>query len=434
MQRNVLFLMVDCMRADTLWDRQRYPSVPNLDALMGRSCSFTEMIAAATTTTPSVATLLTGRYPAEHGVRSLLGYKLQPDVKTVPEILREHGYLTMAEVTGPLFPVTGLDRGYDVYNRRERHWYLDTDWGSRVLSLLNGKALREPWFLFLHLWELHWPRKAKGQFASPRYGKQLYQRSVAYLDSQLPRILDAVDPSTTIVAMTGDHGEGIAGAIDDPRPWVQMAVSAGYKLTRSLPPTMKKGILSAGKRAVLEEKNRSEVAGHAQLCVYDYLIRVPFVVSAPGLLPEGKRLDSQVRHIDIAPTLLDLVGIDPTPYGLQPSLVPMMWGDDTADRPAVTEALQTMLHDNVNRLVGLRTGTHKYIAAPDDPRVPQELYDLEADPLERHNLASTQPTLLNELRDELAAIQNRQASTAVRMTAAEEALVKDRLEALGYIE
>ena len=70
--------MVDCMRADTLTDRQRYPHVPNIDALMARSTSFTEMITAATTTTPSVATLLTGRYPAEHGVRSLLGYKLQP--------------------------------------------------------------------------------------------------------------------------------------------------------------------------------------------------------------------------------------------------------------------------------------------------------------------------------------------------------------------
>jgi len=55
-RRNVLFLMVDCMRADTLWDRQRYPYVPNLDALKARSTSFTEMITAATTTTPSVAT------------------------------------------------------------------------------------------------------------------------------------------------------------------------------------------------------------------------------------------------------------------------------------------------------------------------------------------------------------------------------------------
>ena len=137
--------------------------------------------------------------------------------------------------------------------------------------------------MFLHLWELHWPRKAKGQFASPKYGKQLYQRSVAYLDSQLPRILDAVDPENTVVVMTGDHGEGIAGAIDDPRPWVQFAVSAGYKLTKGLPAQTKKRILSLGKKAVLQEKNQQEVAGHAQLCVYDYLIRVPLVFSAPGV-------------------------------------------------------------------------------------------------------------------------------------------------------
>ena len=199
-RRNVLFLMVDCMRADTLWDRQRYPYVPNLEKLMARSTSFTEMITAATTTTPSVATLLTGRYPAEHGIRSLLGYKLQPDVKTLPEILREHGYHTIAEVTGPLFPVTGLDRGYDFYHRRERHWYLDTGWGSKIVATLGGNRLQEPWFMFLHLWELHWPRKAKGEFASPKYGKQLYQRSVAYLDSQLPRILGLDRP--------GEHDRG----------------------------------------------------------------------------------------------------------------------------------------------------------------------------------------------------------------------------------
>src|SRR5215210_8720915 len=141
MQRNVLFLMVDCMRADILSDRRRYPSLPTIDALLARSTSFGETITAATTTTPSVATMLTGRYPSEHGVRSLLGYKLQPEIQTLPEILREHGYHTVAEVTGPLFPLTGLDRGFDVYNRRERHSYLDTAWGSRLLSTLSGNAL-----------------------------------------------------------------------------------------------------------------------------------------------------------------------------------------------------------------------------------------------------------------------------------------------------
>ena len=437
MQRNVLFIMVDCMRADIISDRRRYPSLPTLDGLLQRSSSFGATIAAATTTTPSVATMLTGRYPSQHGIRSLLGYKLQPEVRTLAEVLREQGYHTVAEVTGPLFPLTGLNRGFDVYNRRERHSYLDTAWGSRLISTLSAD-LREPWFMFLHLWELHWPRRAKGRFASPRYGKQLYQRSVAYLDSQLPRILNTIDLDKTLLVMTGDHGEGIAGAIDDPRPWVQLAVRAGYRLTRGLPPKTKKRILSLGKKAVLIERDQSEVAGHAQLCVYDYLIRVPLIVSAPGLVPEGRRIDTQVRHVDIAPTILDAVGVDPSPLGLEPSLLPVMRGDDAHDRPAVTEALQTMLHDQVNRLVGLRTGRYKYIAAPDDPRVPRELYDLESDPLEQRNLAHEQPGLLDELRVQLEQLQNgrngQDGADSMRMSAEEEAMVRARLESLGYLE
>jgi arylsulfatase A-like enzyme len=291
--------------------------------------------------------------------------------------------------------------------------------------------------MLLHLWELHWPRKARGQFASPRYGKQLYQRSVAYLDSQLPRILGAVDSEKTLLVVTGDHGEGIAGAIDDPRPWVQIAIRAAYKMTRGLPAKTKKRILSLGKRALLVERDHQEVAGHAALCVYDYLVRVPLIFSAPGLIPEGNKIDTQVRHIDIAPTILDAVGVDPLPIGLQPSLIPAMHGEDRQDRPAITEALQTMLHDNVNRLVGLRTGRFKYITAPDDPTVQPELYDLEADPLERHSLATEQPGLLEELRLQLERLQGANGQSQLadqRMSPEEEEMVRQRLEALGYLE
>jgi arylsulfatase A-like enzyme len=112
----------------------------------------------------------------------------------------------------------------------------------------------------------------------------------------------------------------------------------------------------------------------------------------------------------------------------------MMRGEDTADRPAMTEAMQTMLHDSVNRLIGLRTGQYKYIAAPDNPSVPQEVYDLDADPRERTNLAPSRPELVGALSAQLAGIQNGATSTAIRMSAEEERLIKERLEALGYVE
>ena len=112
----------------------------------------------------------------------------------------------------------------------------------------------------------------------------------------------------------------------------------------------------------------------------------------------------------------------------------MMRGEDTTDLPAMTEAMQTMLHDSVNRLIGLRTGKYKYISAPDNPSVEQEVYDLDADPREKHNLALSRPDLLADLKHQLADIQSGATSNAIRMSAEEEALIKSRLEALGYVE
>jgi arylsulfatase A-like enzyme len=446
-QPNILFLMVDCMRADTLWDRQRYPLLPNLDRLAAGGSVFTHGIAAATTTTPSVATMLTGLAPAEHGIRSLLGYKLRPDVSTLAEALREGGYYTAAETTGPLFPETLLNRGFDHYRRRDRHWYFNTPWGEELWARLRKGAMPEPWFLFLHVWELHWPRRALQPFNQARYGETLYQRSMAYVDHLIGRLAERVDQDSTLIAITGDHGEGVAGAIDDPRPFMQLGLHWAYRLTRTLPASTKKRILTVAKNLILVGKRREsdsalaangprpEIAGHAALCVYDYLVRVPLLLHLPSLVP-ARRIETQVRHLDIAPTLLDAAGLGAYRPGLAASLLPVARGEDTADRPAVTEATQTMLHDPVARLLAYRTGQHKLIYAPENPEVAPELYDLRADPGELRNLAELRPELLAELRQrvESEGRDGRVDGQEQRMTAEEEEIIRDRLEQLGYLE
>jgi arylsulfatase A-like enzyme len=123
---------------------------------------------------------------------------------------------------------------------------------------------------------------------------------------------------------------------------------------------------------------------------------------------------------------------------------------EQADRPAVAEANQSMLHDPLRRLIGYRTGTYKLIYAPENADVPAELYDLRADPGEVHNLAAERPELVTELRQRvehghgpggLDSPNGRGSGSAggtdggeQRMSAEEEQVIRDRLEQLGYIE
>ncbi|MCC7105404.1 MAG: sulfatase-like hydrolase/transferase [Chloroflexi bacterium] len=454
-QPNILFVMVDCLRGDTVWDRHRYPSLPTLDALASRAVVFTACAAAATTTTPSVATMLTGLPPARHGIRSLLGYKLQPEVRTLAQELTEGGYFTAAETTGPLFPETGLNRGFRAYHRRDRHHYLGGGWGKELCARLRRRVLPEPWFLFLHVWELHWPRRASRRFNRPAFGKSLYQRSMAYTDHLLGELFEQLDPDNTVVVLTGDHGEGIAGAIDNPSPLVQAGLQWSYRLTRRLPPETKKRILTAARGLILVGTGktssaddvddsapptaREDVAGHAHLCGYDYLTRVPLIVRAPGQVPCGVRISTQVRHMDIAPTILDLAGLGGYRPGLAPSLLPAARGEETIDRPAATEAMRTMLLDPIARLVAYRDGSHKLIFAPENPEIPVELYDLRSDPGELSNLATRRPELVAQLRQQWQVLESDgqhgpNVGVDHRMSAEEEEIIRDRLEQLGYIE
>src|SRR5919198_4317975 len=97
----ILFLIVDCLRADRAFAQARLAPEGFLGRLVGRGRSFTNAVTVTPTTTPAVASMLTGCYPFEHGLRGLAGYTLPDDVLTLASALSELGYRTEAHVTGP---------------------------------------------------------------------------------------------------------------------------------------------------------------------------------------------------------------------------------------------------------------------------------------------------------------------------------------------
>ncbi len=203
---NVLLVVLDCARSDRWVGDRRTSQTPVMDRLVSEGVSLPTTIVERSCTTPAFASLMTGTYSYQHGVWGLGGYRLLDDLPTLPEVLRAAGYRTYAEMTGPMVPVTGCDRGFGEYGYRAAYDFMHTRWGELFCERLRTGAFHEPWFLMLHLWELHTPRQITPAFDSPAYGENTYDRSASSLDAQLGRIVELL-PANTLTVVTGDHGE-----------------------------------------------------------------------------------------------------------------------------------------------------------------------------------------------------------------------------------
>lgn len=134
--------------------------------------------------------------------------------------------------------------------------------------------------------------------------------------------------------------------------------------------------------------------------VYDFLVRVPLVFVGRGLFPVGKRIDTQVRQIDIMPTILEALGIVPgRDVKIRGrSLMPLMRGERVEELTALIEASGKAIPDPRDWLRGIRVPPWKYVFAPRNPRIRSELYHLGQDPRESENLIYQHPAIAKSLR------------------------------------
>jgi arylsulfatase A-like enzyme len=412
--RNVLFVLVDCLRADAVSGDERGTVTPAIDQLMSRGTYFSQAISTASTTTTCVASMLTGNYPFTHGVRTLSGHKLNSGCMTLAEILRKKGYNTYALVSGPLSPLTGLDRGFDEYQFRTEDIYLSEKWGADLRRRFKEGAFREPWFIFLHLWEIHKPRKVLEQFNSKRFGLDPYERAVSSLDPELGRLFDLAGKNTAII-LHGDHGEN--REIVRQRLLFRFYHRLKRRLHYSVDPRFYK-------------------IGHS-FHVYDFLVRVPLLFVGPGIFPAGQTISDQVRQIDIFPTLLDALGLAVPPVHGR-SLIPLIQGEPLPEVAAHIAAVGESLQGAKNWRVGIRTSEWKYVFAPQNLAIREELYRLQSDPDELRNLAKKRPQVAQELRNKLLEIISgtyyiNDIGDGEEMSDGERKIMEERLRQLGYL-
>ena len=346
-------------------------------------------------TLPSHASIFTGRYPLSHGVHDNGGFALPESVPTLASTLRGAGYHTAAFVSSfVLRGTTGLAHGFEVYDDRFEGLGRARLTASR-LERRGPEVAREavrwlataprPFFLWVHFYDPHAPYDPPPAFAA-NFPGQPYDGEIATSDFGVSMVLDALPPerrAETVIVATGDHGESLG------------------------------------------EHGESE---HGIL-LYDATLHVPLIMRGPGV-PSGVTIRQQVRHVDVLPTIVELLGVKaPSPLdGV--SLVPLLTrsGLVQVESPvSYAESRFGELHFGWSPIHSVRDGTWKYIDAP----VP-EMYRLTQDPRERENQhdarAGTSTGLARALGELVVHSQS-----APQPRASAEADAAERLRSLGYV-
>jgi choline-sulfatase len=390
---SVLLVTLDTTRADRLGCYGRAGDVtPQLDALARRGVLFRQAYSHVPLTCPAHTSLLTGRLPTRHGVRDNGGYVLAPDVPTLAERFAAAGYRTGAFVSAFVLDHRfGLARGFQTYHDRvpapgaadhgdpsQRSVRAEETVG-RALAWLAQEPTR-PFFLWVHLFDPHQPYEPPEPFAS-RFRDDPYQGEIAYMDAQAGRLFEAAGTRGALIAAMGDHGEGLG--------------------------------------------DHQEVT-HSYF-IYSNTQRVPWLISLPGYLPTGSAVDGIVRGVDLAPTLLDVAGLAPLPEIDGVSLTSLITGSRKGDSGAAyLESYHPRFWWGAQELLGLRSGRWLFIEAPRP-----ELYDVTTDPLERNNLAASQPLELDTLRAQLRGLNAGGVLPAASTQM--DAETARKLQALGYL-
>ncbi|HEY0781835.1 MAG TPA: sulfatase-like hydrolase/transferase, partial [Thermoanaerobaculia bacterium] len=340
---DVVLITIDTLRADALgFAGNQRVATPVLDRLAATGRVFTNAHAHNVVTLASHANILTGLYPFQHGIRDNSGFVLPATVPTLATILHERGYHTGAFVGAyPLDSRFGLTRGFDVYDDHYPRGSNPDDFVIAERRGDQGVAAALPWwnkqagsrrFLWLHLYDPHAAYSPPEPFAS-RFRDAPYLGEVSAVDSFLKPLLEpflAGKERPALIVVTADHGESLG----------------------------EHGELTHG------------------LFAYEATLKVPLVLWGVGVAPG--RDGRMARHVDVVPTVLALLGM-PRRKDLPGQM--LLGAPPAAAETSYFESLSTNLNRGWAPLRGVLAGNRKLVDLP----IP-ELYDLAADPAEKHNL------------------------------------------------
>jgi arylsulfatase A-like enzyme len=362
---NVVFIMIDSLRADMPWAGYARPIAPWLSQFAKQSTLYPRSYSLSSYTAKSVAPTLTGKYPSEMARDGYFFTKWLPENVFITERAQTAGHRTLAgHAHGYFMPGLGLDQGFDDY-RLVPGTFLDTKGVHNVTSeVLNGlakKMLSDPknvdladgkrFFAYFHFLDPHYTYIKHAEH--PDFGnkrRDIYDNEVHYSDKWVGDLITWMKAQPwgkdTAVIITADHGEGFG------------------------------------------ERNHYRHAYE----LWESLIRVPLFIHVPDATP--RRIDASRGHVDLAPTFSELMGLPVEGAGYRgQSLLPEVFGAPAEERPVISELPRADLMDRRRALV---SGDYKLIAFGDDTK--WMLFNVVKDFEEKNDLSTTEPEKLQEMK------------------------------------
>lgn len=388
----VFIISIDTLRSDHL-PAYGYTHVatPAIDQLRADSVLFQHAYSHVPLTLPSHATILTGRLPAENGLRDNIGFRLSPQIETLPALLHRNGYVTGAAVSAyVLRKETGIARGFDFYDDEVDATDPSVSVGRVQRNGDETRGVAEKWitgqgrrplFFLLHLYEPHTPYSPPEPY-SKNYPNR-YDGEIAYVDAIVGRFITFLKKSDlydrSLIVLLSDHGEGLGQHGEDEH-----------------------GIF-----------------------LYREALQVPLILKLPGGSRKDTTVATDVGLVDLFATIAEATN---TKIDLKraagSSLLPLIGASTSATaRTIYSESFYARFHFGWSDQHSLIRGSDHYIQSPRP-----ELFNLTEDPNEIKNILPEQRRVYAEMKSTIAPLLK--AAAAPSPVSSEEAA---KLAALGYI-
>ena len=454
MHPNIIFFLIDGLRADQVYGNNRTGKTPNFDSLIQNGMYFEQAITSADGTIISLNTIFNSNFQVAHAARY---QKIVLNENNLFDILKKNGYHIYG--TFPNFTSFNSLRERFENENNSYDWIkpnippvsLPTGLATKIIQLLESKGKQEPYFCYFHIFDLHPLREGKKpigieQFDNEKAGSSMYAKTVSSIDHWLGKILKKIDLEKTILVITSDHGERIPFENKnhlDFQPRFDTAVKAGRKyLPHSLHKvggkfsgkvkgTIGKAKLTYSNKDLTSYQKRSRDP-YFTLSLYDELIRVPLLFVGSSIKP--RIITKQVRHVDIFPTICELLDI---PLDIKTSGKSLVSATNEISEEEEPNYLHTMPYQKPSPLdrVGIRTSKYKYFRASRDSKKNVNLYDLENDPYENNNIAQTHKQLVARLENKILKLQKDNLSEHIEKISDEETqMISSELKKLGYFK